>query len=67
MNIPLYQYSKELKCWVWLANIQITGKYFRMFWFPKGSLSYEINLYSVTKIWNINFMKNVKTIQIKLI
>lgn len=64
MNLPLYQYSKELKCWIWLSSIQITGMYFRMYWFPKGNLSYEINLYAFTKVFNPEFIKNVKTIQI---
>lgn len=64
MNLPLYQYSKELKCWIWLSNVIIHGTV-EMYSFLKGSFGYvfwKAGLYK-TGI-DANFMDKVKTMQI---
>ncbi len=65
MNKRIYQYSKELKVWIWLCTIQCSGS-LEQYWFEKGSFCYEMHLYALTKIWNPCFMQNVKTTQISL-
>lgn len=56
----IYQYSLELKKWIFLTSMQCTGK-LEIPWFEKGSFCYEIHLYSITGVWNENFLNNVKT------
>lgn len=67
MNFPLYQYSKELHCWIWLCSVQITGTV-QQYMFPEGTFGYPFWIIGLKKgVLANDYLKNVKTIQIVLV